>query len=197
MGQSTRPSEPPTRPVRGRRYLVDAARIPRVATEESAGGQPEAARGAMPTESLVAVVRARGIKAAPRPQPQAQGRLVDPDQAHEHVFHRGVRVRSAERKAVNAWSRSAAKPARLAVAAVGAARTTNNAPAGTALSRSRMRCRSRRRTRLRTTAGPTERATTKPTRRSSRGLSSTCRCRTTQPRPARRPRRTANANSLR
>jgi hypothetical protein len=88
----------------------------------------------------------------------------------------------------------------VASADAGSARTTTNAPDGNDPNRARIRCRSRRCTRCRTTEPPTVRPTTKPTRGGNPTAStslSRARCTTTEPQPARRPRRTAVAKSSR
>ncbi len=102
----------------------------------------------------------------------------------------------------NAPSRSSPRAALLAPAAAGSARTTTSDPAGRFANRDRMRCRNRRCTRCRTTDPPTVRPTTNPTfgRLTGGGASlapARARCTTTEPRAARRPRRTPVAKSSR
>jgi len=111
----------------------------------------------------------------------------------------------------SAASRSLPKAALLAAADAGSARTTTSAPAGKTANRRCIRWRSRRCTRCRTTEPPTVRPTTKPTRggdptastatastgRAAPSTPAEARCTTTEPRAARRPRRTAVAKSSR
>ena len=96
-------------------------------------------------------------------------------------------------------SRSSASVDDGASAAGGRARTTSCAPGGRAARRSRTRWRSRRVTRCRVTEPPTARLTTNPARAgaSASGEFAVERCTTSRGRPARRPRRTAEANSSR
>ena len=94
-------------------------------------------------------------------------------------------------------SSSAARSAWRAVAARGLARTTNRLPSGRDPRYPRARCLSRRRTRLRTTAPPTARLTTKPTRAGSSWPAWQSRCAESSCRPARRPPRIAAVKSER
>ncbi len=139
--------------------------------------------------------RARRIRLRAR---DCHGRSPEPVAARRDAARGPINRRSAA-------SRSAPRAALLAPAAAGNARTTTRAPAGTPGSRERIRCRSRRCTRCRTTEQPTGRPTTKPIFGStgdstSGGVSpvpTRARCTTTEPQAARRPRRTAVANSSR
>ena len=101
----------------------------------------------------------------------------------------------------NAPSRSAPSAALPAPADDGSARTTTSDPAGRIANRDRMRCRNRRATRCRTTDPPTVRPTTNPTLGPTVGSASPApaqaRYTTTEPRAARRPRRTPVAKSSR
>jgi hypothetical protein len=96
-------------------------------------------------------------------------------------------------------SRSSASVEDGASAAGGRARTMSCAPGGRAARRFRTRWRSRRVTRCRVTEPPTARLTTKPARAgaSASGEFAVERCTTSRGRPARKPRRTAEANSSR
>jgi hypothetical protein len=94
-------------------------------------------------------------------------------------------------------SSSAARSVWRAVAARGLARTTNRLPSGSDPRYPRARCLSRRRTRLRTTAPPTARLTTKPTRAGSSCPAWQSRCAESSCRPARRPPRIAAVKSER
>lgn len=134
-----------------------------------------------------------------------------------HPAHSGRRPeRRGRRAAARAASRSAASRSYVRSAAPGSARTTRVVPAGSVVNRSRTRCRNRRRTLLRTTAPPTALETTKPARAGAESCSvpagrtgsgvavsgptdgeadGRSRWTTTAPLPARRPPRTATANS--
>jgi hypothetical protein len=94
-------------------------------------------------------------------------------------------------------SRSAARSAWQAVAARGAARTTRRLPPGSAPRYPRTRWRRRRLTLFRTTAEPTARLTTNPTRAGSWLFPCTNRWPETRRLPARLPHRVADAKSAR
>lgn len=139
-------------------------------------------------DRLQRVCRAGWVVPAHLPVERANQQSIGPEKQDDHVLHRFVTA------AVNAESRSQASRRRDAPLAFGNARTTSNDPAGSRSIRSRTRCRSRRRTRLRSTAFPTARLTTKPTRAGSADPRST-KCATNVDRPERRPERTLNSNS--
>src|SRR5256714_2339768 len=115
--------------------------------------------------------------------------------------HRGTGLR--RRAAASAASRSLPRLWYGRSAAPGNARTTMSVPGGSCPNRSRTRCRSRRLPRLRSTAPPTALDTTKPARTSRRAgserfsVSGNITWTTSTPRVARRPARTAAANSPR
>jgi hypothetical protein len=153
---------------------VRTAGVPRVAATEPTQRQPAAADGTMPLQRLDGIGRARGVEAAPGPEERGDEQLVEPDGQHEHAGdHRpatcsSVLGRGGEPSRPMAWtrarSRAAARLAEDAAAAGGKARTTTRLPPGRWSSLAVITWRSRRSTRFRTTAGPTARDTTKPTR---------------------------------
>lgn len=134
--------------------------------------------------------------------PAAHDRSARPSVASDDQPRRTARSR-AWRRATLRSPRSASNGA---VAAAGVARTTISSPPAepsprgaslpsSAANSSRAAARRRRFTRLRTTAPPTARETTKPTRGAAPAAPDAPRCRTRVGRPARRPARTAVSNS--
>lgn len=167
-------------------------------------------------QSLDGVRAARGVKPARGWQGWRDPPAVEPQDVHQHPSYRARPVSRArpmnrgshphrrlpEREPApvsrrSAPPRSSSSAALLAPAEAGSARTTTSAPPGSSGSRPRIRWRNRRCTRCRTTAPPTVRPTTKPTRDAASASSQRARCTTTAPHAARRPRRTAVAKSSR
>ncbi len=200
---------------------VDATSVPRVASCEPPHHEPAAAGRPVHPDGLDGVGGARGIEAAgltvggghqhlPGPEHRQQSgahhaRRPAGEQGHGagSAAHRGPPARSradppppaAGRSRRRTASRSAANPAETARAAAGWARITSRVPSGSEETRSRARCRRRRLVCARTTAGPTARDTTNPTRGGDDESTSRHRCPTRVDRPQRRPRRTACAKS--
>ena len=189
---------------------VRAARVPWVATPEPAHREPAPPKRTVPLQRLDGVGRARRIKPAARSEQRGNQELVDPDRQHENAGdHLPVTRPSAIGPRDGGWLRTCprarssacARPVDDAAAASGKARTTTRLPPGRRSSRAAMRWRSRRRTRLRTTAGPTVRETTKPTRAVVNGAGGPAgagsRCTASRADRPRRPRRTVAVNSAR
>jgi hypothetical protein len=144
---------------------VRTAGVPRVAATEPTQRQPTAPYGTMPLQRLDGVGRARGVEPATRPEEWRDKQLVEPDGQHEHAGdHRPACPSLLPIAWARARSRAAARLAEDAAAASGKARTTTRLPPGRWSSLAVIKWRSRRNTRFRTTAGPTARDTTKPTR---------------------------------
>jgi hypothetical protein len=172
---------------RRRWHLVYPTRVPWVAPQQATQCQPGAARGAVLPERLVGIPRARGIETTARAQQRTDRHLVQPDQTEEEESHWSPPTR--RRTLPRPRSSSAASVAEEQVAAVGFARTTSIEPAGSRSRCGRTRWRSRRFTWFRTTAPPTARPTTKPTRGASVRSAPAKSCTTRQSRPDRCPRR--------
>jgi hypothetical protein len=173
--------------------------------------QPSA--GTVATDRACSVFAATRIEAAPRAEERADESLVSPNRDQQRPADRGADAAASSHDSPNpgtagnatrrsARSTSAPNCADVAPAAVGSARTTIRADAGKAPSLVAITCRSCRFTRLRTTAFPTPRPTTNPTRGCSTpawsaGAVPTSTWTTTHDRPARRPCRMVAAKSER
>src|SRR5919108_4580358 len=143
-----------------RRDMVHTAQRPRIAPEDAPGRECRSLDRTVPVDGRVAVVRARRVVLAHRPEQRTDGPLVQLDQSQQRVLHRAPPPSSR----CSAASRSRASCAWSASPAPGSARTTTRLPGGNRSTRSRIRWRSLRFTLLRTTAPPTALLTTKPAR---------------------------------
>ncbi len=198
------------------RNRVHPSRVPGCAAQQPPHGQPRPAQRPVNGQGLDRVRAARGVKPARGRQGWRNPPAVELQDVHQHPSYRARPVRRArsvsrgshphrrlpEREPAPASRRSApprssSSAALLAPADAGNARTTTSAPPGSSGSRPRIRWRNRRCTRCRTTAPPTVRPTTKPTRGAASASPQRARCTTTAPHAARRPRRTAVAKSSR
>src|SRR5690606_15448199 len=109
-----------------RRDMVHTTQRPRVAAQDAPGRERRALDGTVPVDGCVAVVGARRVVLADRPQQRTDRPLVDLDQSQQRVLHRAPppssRCRAASRsRASCAWSASPAP---------GSARTTTRLPGG-------------------------------------------------------------------
>jgi hypothetical protein len=174
--------------------------------------QPGTAHGAVHLHRLQRVRAARRVEPAPGPEQRADKTPVPVQEQNENpgggrrplprlslcrACHGRCASPCRRSKTPITRSSSAARSAWRAVAARGLARTTNRLPAGSDPRYLRARCLSRRRTLLRTTAPPTLRLTTKPTRAGSSWPAWQSRCPETRCLPARRPPRIARVKSER
>ena len=162
-------------------------------SSDSAHCQPPAAQCAVRLHRSECVGRAGRVVPAGLTVERADHQAPCLQDEHEHRLHRCAPARDTAR--ANAASRSPASAALGAAAADGRARTTTRDPAGSSSIRSRSRCRRRRRTVLRTTADPTARSTTRPTRTGPVQSVPGVRCTTTRGRPTRNPCLTVLRNS--
>ena len=152
------------------RYRIIAARMEWVAATEAAQRQPAAAQDAVSSDRLLAVARTGRRKAAGRREQRRDRELIKADQPNRQSFHRPpsaacgpliVMVSRARRKSSSTAPRSADQSA----TALGArARNTRSQLGVRSIRRRRTASRIRRRTRFRTTALPTRRLTTTPSR---------------------------------
>ncbi len=184
-----------------------------VAPAQPSHRQPAAAGGAVHLDRLQRVGAARRVEPAARAEQRADKAPVPGQQLHEQdrrqawparrppvgpARHRHCAAPPCRRVSLRITrSSSAARSAWREVAARGLARTTSRLPPGSDARYPRARCRSWRRTRLRTTAGPTARLTTNPTRAGSVVPGRTSRCPERSGWPARAPLRTAAEKSSR
>jgi hypothetical protein len=164
---------------------------------QPADGQPTAAQRTVRLDGLECVRRTRRVITAHLPVQRAHHQPVALEEQDENGLHRTLSAATTRGRPVTtsrADRRSSASWSPDTFADDGNARTTARVPRGRSSRCWPTRWRRRRRTSLRTVALPTARLTTNPTRGGS-SRSMTTRWTTSVGRPARRPRRTAVANS--
>lgn len=141
---------------------VVAALAERVAACDAQDGQPRASKRPVPTDCLMAVVRAAWLEPARRRKQRGDNPLVCPDPAaktpRKRAFHRHCAARAMS--VFNSSRRAAVPNTPAPVRAI----TTRSTATGIRARSMRNHSRTQRFTRFRTTAPPTRRLTTSPSR---------------------------------
>src|SRR5512146_2045737 len=126
-------------------HRIVATGMPRMTAQQAARCEPRTARGAMPHDRIVRVVRTTRVEAAIRAEHRAEEVLVDAQGAEEDWLH-GIWTRRASNRRDSPWASG------MSVRATGRRTRRITSNASTAGRTARTLSRNRRRRRLRSTA---------------------------------------------